>query len=249
MYLYLYQDGEKRQGGSNQSISDRSELLVWESLKDYLERTHTDPDCHRIKPVFAETENIKICRTEKGKPFFSSEKEPELPHPIRYSVSHSGEWWGCLMSDEEVGFDLEVHRERVNYEKIAKRFFTEEEYVYVQKNGAEAFFELWVRKEAFVKYLGAGLSFGLSRFSVLEGDQPAGRITLREGNLTEGEEKTTESGEQRDNKHMTCGKGISCFVSLFEIQKNVSAAYCSGSGEKIKKRVFLNNPYGKTILD
>ena len=51
----------------------------------------------------------------------------------------------------------------------AVRFFTPEETGFVKSNGADGFFRLWVRKEAYVKYMGEGISYGLDSFSLSDG--------------------------------------------------------------------------------
>lgn len=112
-----------------------------------------------------------IQRTPKGKPYFA---DPEL-EGIHFSVSHSGRYWGCAFESFPIGFDLEDQsrgkllegkdRRPPRYEAIAKRFFAPEEYELVRANGREAFYSLWVRKEAYLKYTGEGLASGLSRCS------------------------------------------------------------------------------------
>lgn len=39
----------------------------------------------------------------------------------------------------------------------------------MESNGADGFFRLWVRKEAYVKYTGKGISYGLDSFSLSDG--------------------------------------------------------------------------------
>lgn len=106
---------------------------------------------------------LEICFNEHGKPHFNS-------FDVRFSVSHSGRFWGCLMGFDECGFDMEdmLNRKIHNYEALAKRFFNQNEYRYVLKNGLTGFMDIWIRKEAYIKYLGVGLSYGLNNFSVLD---------------------------------------------------------------------------------
>ncbi|MBR5316199.1 MAG: 4'-phosphopantetheinyl transferase superfamily protein [Firmicutes bacterium] len=88
-----------------------------------------------------------ICRGENGKPFFQG-------IPVEFSLTHSGMMWMCMFSDRPCGLDLELVKENRNYESIAKRKYTKEEQHYVDLWGSEGFYEIWVRKEAFVKCLG-----------------------------------------------------------------------------------------------
>lgn len=103
---------------------------------------------------------------ENGKPYFKN-------NDIKISISHSGGIWLCALGEHEVGIDIECVADR-DYIKIAQRFFTREESLFVAQNGADGFFRLWVRKEAYVKYIGTGISFGLGSFSLSDGNALAG---------------------------------------------------------------------------
>jgi len=161
-----------------------------------------------------------IQREAKGKPYFAdlSGGKYKGKSAVHYSVSHSGNWWGCLMAEEPVGFDMEVCREKINYEKIAQRFFTKEECEWIHSYGLDAFFDIWVRKEAYVKYLGSGLGEGLDSFSVIENGHLAQMVSAKK-----------DEG----------GKHLSCFIQSCEIQDGVKAAYCSSSGNPVKTIISL----------
>lgn len=88
-----------------------------------------------------------ICRGENGKPFFQG-------IPVEFSLSHSGIMWMCMFSEQPCGLDLEMVEEARSYTTVAKRRYTKEEQHYVDLWGSEGFYEVWVRKEAFVKCLG-----------------------------------------------------------------------------------------------
>lgn len=211
MFLYLQckenKNNENRAKPENRSLV--SEELVREVLRDYCARQELNiPD-----KVLAET---VIERSDKGKPYFRglSPAAEEGVSAIHFSVSHSGNWWGCLMGEEPVGFDMEVCREKVNYRKIAKRFFTEDECDLVLDAGPEVFFDLWVRKEAYVKYTGAGLAEGLNSFSVVVDGAFAAQII---------------SGKRQQ----------ACFIRSCVLAEGVKAAYCSASGAPIKGVITL----------
>lgn len=99
---------------------------------------------------------------DNGKLFIPGEK-------IHVNLSHSGDWAVCAVSDGSVGIDIE--RVRCADTALAKRFFTSEEHEYIRNSPSpdEAFFEVWVRKESFVKAVGKGLAIPLSSFCVLNG--------------------------------------------------------------------------------
>ncbi len=98
-----------------------------------------------------------------GKPF-----SPSRPD-ISYNISHSRTLAvGALLTGGmgEVGVDVEfVDRERRGRcERIAERFFTERERaeIEVSVDPVLAFYLLWTRKEALLKYTGEGFSAPLA---------------------------------------------------------------------------------------
>ena len=106
-------------------------------------------------------EDIVFETNENGKPY-------AVGLDIHFSLSHSGEYVFLALSDKPVGIDAEKVRD-VNTD-IADRMFTNEERQYVFKEEEkikERFFEIWTKKEAYVKMLGGKVSDFLG-FSVLE---------------------------------------------------------------------------------
>ena len=105
--------------------------------------------------------DCEIIYNNYGKPYIKNS-------PQYFSVSHIGEYIAFVKSDFEIGIDIEKKgNPRV---KVAKRFFTENEQNYL--NNANdydtAFFEIWTRKEAYIKMLGTGLATPLKSFDVFE---------------------------------------------------------------------------------
>ena len=103
-----------------------------------------------------------------------------------FNVSHSHEVALVAVSRGlELGVDVEWVRERESWRDMARRFFTPAEAALCVD--LRAFYHVWVRKEAFLKALGLGLSHGLERFAVsvppdeparvlhVDGDEAAGR--------------------------------------------------------------------------
>ena len=127
----------------------------------------------------------QIDVAEYGKPFFK-----DIPQ-VRISLSHSGKYLVCAFSEEEIGLDLqECITPRTEVLRIAKRFFTSEEYdallsIYGkdEKEGNEFFFCLWSLKEAYLKYIGCGLHGGLDSFQPdplpLNSEHSASKGTIR----------------------------------------------------------------------
>jgi len=100
---------------------------------------------------------------------------------IRFNLSHTEELAICAVArGRAVGIDVEFRqRKLVDFDKIAKRFFSpieSEAYLKLpETQKPEAFFTCWTRKEAFIKAIGEGLTHPLHRFDVsfLPADPPA----------------------------------------------------------------------------
>lgn len=96
-----------------------------------------------------------------GKTYLTQNKD------LYVNLSHSGEYAVCAVHNKDVGIDIQHIREcDIN---LAKRFFSAEEYEYINRfeNKNNAFFEIWTKKESFVKAIGTGLTIPLNSFSVL----------------------------------------------------------------------------------
>ena len=100
--------------------------------------------------------------------------KPALPFPgLHFSKSDSGPLTLFVLSDRPCGADLQrivpLKEEGLS---LARRFFRPEEAAALEAMGEgearEAFFRFWVRKEAYLKYTGRGLSAGLSAFALEE---------------------------------------------------------------------------------
>lgn len=105
--------------------------------------------------------NIQFQYNRYGKPSLIEYEN------IYFSISHSGEWILCAVSDTPIGIDIEGGQHE-SIILIAKRFFTEQEYSYIIKqtldNQKNAFYKLWTLKESYVKCIGRGLSIPLNSF-------------------------------------------------------------------------------------
>ncbi len=97
-----------------------------------------------------------------GKPYIVGQSD------FHFNISHTHSAILVGISTESIGVDIErITKSEIN---IAKRFFTEDEYNYIVKSEYEKdirFYEVWTKKEAYVKYIGKGLNIKLSSFSSL----------------------------------------------------------------------------------
>lgn len=110
--------------------------------------------------------DIRLRYTKYGK--------PELDYPknnLHFNVSHASEIAIIGFSlGVPIGVDVEFVKYANDLEKVAKRFFSKNEYdKYMSLSGDEklkGFYNCWTRKEAFIKAIGHGLSFPLDQFEV-----------------------------------------------------------------------------------
>ncbi len=119
---------------------------------------------------------LKLKRDDRGKPsVVFSEEERELlqregiltpkEDGIEFSLSHSGDYAVCAISDrqeEKIGVDIE--RRRKSEGKIAEHFFCKNEVERIHR--PEDFYQYWTLKESFTKAVGQGLYLPLDSFEV-----------------------------------------------------------------------------------
>lgn len=101
---------------------------------------------------------------EHGKPFFT------LRPSIHYNISHSGKYVVCILSDQEVGIDIQIHK-KANYERMLMRMVPENmvREILDSDDPEKAFFVQWVLREAYIKWTGEGLSKDMRTISMDEG--------------------------------------------------------------------------------
>jgi phosphopantetheinyl transferase len=79
------------------------------------------------------------------------------------SVSHSGPLLACAVAPAgDVGIDVQFPQPHHHTEDIAREWFTAAECAWLRRAPREAFYQLWVLKEAYLKCLGSGLAGGLA---------------------------------------------------------------------------------------
>ncbi len=115
--------------------------------------------------------------------------KPELAdvdvHGLHFNVTHSQNVAIiAVCRGQPLGVDVERVRPEFAAQEIAARFFSPREQAILCEMPATervtAFFRCWTRKEAFIKLLGAGLSFPLDEFDVsLAPGAPAELLALR----------------------------------------------------------------------
>jgi 4'-phosphopantetheinyl transferase len=108
--------------------------------------------------------------------------KPQLTDPAapQFSASSSGDLGAVAVCRHRLGVDVELVRPSCDDEDVARRLFATEEVSAIATTAD--FFRCWTRKEAYVKAIGAGLSFPLESFAIDVADVPRPQIlrsTLR----------------------------------------------------------------------
>ena len=101
-----------------------------------------------------------IVREPDGRPVLSGCEK-------HFSLSHSGVYAACALSDAPVGLDIQTPRS-VD-ESFSARFLASEERSYIEQSADKsvAFAEIWTRKESLLKASGEGLRRELRSFSTV----------------------------------------------------------------------------------
>jgi 4'-phosphopantetheinyl transferase len=102
--------------------------------------------------------------------------------PVTFNVTHSHNQALIAVSlGRSMGIDVELIRDDVDFKALSRRFFSASEASQLDRLDNDllpaAFFACWTRKEAFVKALGDGISYGLSEFTVSV-DPAAAEVSL-----------------------------------------------------------------------
>ena len=92
---------------------------------------------------------------------------------VSFNISHSNDKVMCVFSPSLVDLGCDVEKDKKDGSKIAERFFTEEEFLYLRNVEEEderktLFTRLWTMKESFIKAVGEGLSLPLNDFSLIK---------------------------------------------------------------------------------
>lgn len=158
------------------------------SCRDILQPSETDRADRFIKP--ADRDRFILCRgllrrilgAELGNDpasidFHRNEQgKPYLPNSaLQFNISHSNDrLLVAVTAGRAVGVDIEFRRDNVQMKAISERFFSPEELAFFLNQGTarDVFFDIWSKKEAYVKALGTGIFRDLQSFTVPLDDLP-----------------------------------------------------------------------------
>lgn len=159
------------------ATTDLDSLSEWERAR--AARFATDPLRFRwlgahiaLRRVLATALDVPLATIAYAK---GAQGKPFLAHPastgLELNFSDSGEQALIAVSrDGAIGVDLEACRPLSDLAAVATSHFSEQERVSLlalpETERHAAFYRIWTRKEAYLKALGEGLSYGLGRFAV-----------------------------------------------------------------------------------
>lgn len=108
------------------------------------------------KYYFMNFTDIEIIRGQNGKPYIKNSD-------IKYSVSHKKNYMVAVFSYDEIGIDIEILTDK-DYSGIVDRYFFEDEREYILSSISKLeqnkrFFEIWTKKEAYIKKYALNISY------------------------------------------------------------------------------------------
>ena len=95
---------------------------------------------------------LDIKTAENGKPYL-------VNSDLYFNISHSRRYVVCAISEEAVGIDIQFHK-KGNTDATAKRIMSTEEWqeYTLACDKDKYFFDLWAKKESYLKYTGDGIT-------------------------------------------------------------------------------------------
>lgn len=161
---------------------------------------------------------VSFFKNEWGKPFLDKRHEST----IQFSLSRSHKLSVLAVSVEgEIGVDVEYERGRVGNDLSMKSQFSEAEQEFIEQaaDSRQAFFEIWARKEAYIKGIGRGLSHPLEKFDV----SPSGEKFARDWSVDLMQETWEVRSMELSEKHYASAlamRGALPPVELIEVKIN-----------------------------
>ena len=131
-----------------------------------------------------EPKDLQFVYGDRGKPQL---KDLHETISLQFNVSHSHEYalYG-FTHHYPIGVDIEYLREMPDLMRIARRFFSHQEYELLNEASEEArsklFFQLWTAKEAYLKAIGTGIAGSLADIDLAVDEVLSPRLLAVKGN-------------------------------------------------------------------
>jgi len=175
MHRIYYQDGRRAEGRYKIPHGPAGSPVLIACAEDFLKQTGKWDE-----KVY---ERLCVVRTPEGKPEFSlcrqnehcgraeiaGQRQLKQQNQQRQmegsefcglyvSVSHTGDFWVCLIADSPCGIDCQTIGERDrDVIRLTERYYLPEEQEAVKHRGKREFYRIWTRKESLGKLLGKGM--------------------------------------------------------------------------------------------
>lgn len=133
------------------------------SEKDKLLCLGADIAIKHILKTESDFDETDVQYDSLGKPFLQNKRGEKA----YISLSHSGDFVVCAISDMAVGADVEKIR-KVNLKTTEKFSENEKEYILSQECPETAFFRIWTLKESYLKAIGKGIRQRLNSFETVD---------------------------------------------------------------------------------
>jgi 4'-phosphopantetheinyl transferase len=90
---------------------------------------------------------------------------------LHYNVSHAGDCVLLAVAQSEIGIDVERLNPQFAFQDVLEYSFSPAEKAFIERSSVpyQAFYQLWTRKEAFVKATGRGIDAEFSEVPALDG--------------------------------------------------------------------------------
>ena len=129
----------------------------------------------------------KLLSRYSGRPFHEiiisdgKNNKPFSPGSgIHFNIAYSGHYILIAIAEREVGLDMELISENFDYTGVSATFFSTEERAYIAQsiNPLIAFYKLWTRKEALLKYTAQGINDNIAFAPAIDGIHNGERVFI-----------------------------------------------------------------------
>lgn len=118
--------------------------------------------------VGARPEALQFASNAHGKPALAPAASDRR---VEFNLTHSEDLALLAVAQEDIGIDVEYLRDSCDWDRLADRVFTAQEWSQLERPDDEEdkshrCYALWTAKEAYIKARGLGMSLPLRKFSV-----------------------------------------------------------------------------------
>ncbi|MFK5985452.1 MAG: 4'-phosphopantetheinyl transferase superfamily protein [Pseudomonadota bacterium] len=130
--------------------------------------SHGFTRCVLAKYLQVTPADIKYKKEQLGKPYLSDINKSALT----FNLSHTEDISILAVAKySQLGIDIEYKNRKTDWQAISQKFYTHSEKkslsaIKNENHQKQAFYELWTRKEAYMKVIGTGLSLPPTGFSL-----------------------------------------------------------------------------------